>query len=311
MANDYITIHQYEPLRTPTSWTGAERNLVRQLSDTFDDLYRRLNRLRFEDMGKDFQQRMEDTEGNLSEVTQTAQSLILAVSGGSHIWRQDTAPEPPDFNPLYGDLWYDAEGTCHRRENDQWNPTYDNAFSAVQYTAGLLMTAEQIVSTVRSHEQYQADLDGKLETGALNDYYTKSVMEDKFSAVNQRAGAIEMSVGKKQDIKLITVDGVEQNYYTLMQSYFTFDTDGLHITKDGSNLSTVLSHSRLSFMSQTGTVATEVAFIEGELFSMKNAHVAKVLTIGSNTSATIGGRGYVDIRIENGGITGSWREAST
>ena len=307
MTSDYITIHQYEPLRTPSNWTGAERNLVRQLSDTFDDLYRRLNRLRFEDLGKDFQKRVEDAEGNLTQVQQTAKSLILAVSGGSQIWHQETAPAPPDQNPLYGDLWYDAEGVCHRYENGQWNPTYDNAFAAVQYTAGLLMTAEQIVSTVRSHEQYQADLSGKLGTGALDDYYTKSVVEDKFTSIDQRAGEIELSVGKKQDIKMVNLNGEEVNYYTLIQSYFTFQADGLHITKDGSNLSTVLSNAKLSFMNGN----TEVAYVAGELFSMKNAHIAHTLTIGNDYSTVAGEKGFVDIRIENGGITGSWREASS
>ena len=60
MASKYITIHQYEPLQTPSDWTGAERNLVRQISDTFDDLYRRMNRLRYEDLGSGLQKKIDE-----------------------------------------------------------------------------------------------------------------------------------------------------------------------------------------------------------------------------------------------------------
>ncbi len=156
MASNYITIHQYEPLRTPSNWTGAERNLVRQISDTFDDLYRRLNRLRFEDMNVNFQKRIEDSEGNLSQIEQTAKSLVMTVSGGSHIWRQDTVPEPPDFNPLYGDLWYDTDDgdRCYKYEAGQWKlVSHTNVMSAIQNLASVTVTPETVAATVQSQIQ--------------------------------------------------------------------------------------------------------------------------------------------------------------
>ncbi len=80
MGAEYATTHQYEPLRTPADWTGDERRLIVQLTEIFDDLYRRFNRLRFEDLGTAVRNRIEDSEYNLSEVRQTATALTAQVS---------------------------------------------------------------------------------------------------------------------------------------------------------------------------------------------------------------------------------------
>lgn len=117
MAN-YSSIHQYEPLRAPSNWSSEERQLVKQLGDVIDDLYSRFNRLRMEDLGKSLQGKITDALGNSTEVKQTAESLMLTVSGGSKIYRQDA--EPADA--LYGDLWYDTDddNRLYRRVGGQW-----------------------------------------------------------------------------------------------------------------------------------------------------------------------------------------------
>ena len=53
------TIQQHEPLRTPSNWSGQERQLVAQLERTFEDLYSRFNRLTIKDMAKGFAKSLE------------------------------------------------------------------------------------------------------------------------------------------------------------------------------------------------------------------------------------------------------------
>lgn len=79
MGEKYETTHQYEPLRVPSSWEGEERRLIVQLTELFDDLYRRFNRLRFEDFGGALRSRIESTEGDVIDVQQTAKGLSVRV----------------------------------------------------------------------------------------------------------------------------------------------------------------------------------------------------------------------------------------
>ena len=66
MDRQHNTTHQYEPLRTPSGWDEEERRLILQLSQIFDDLFRRFNRLRFEDLGRALQQRIEEIEAQIA-----------------------------------------------------------------------------------------------------------------------------------------------------------------------------------------------------------------------------------------------------
>lgn len=45
MARKPQNIYQYEPLVTPTQWTGDERLLVLRLTQIVDDLYAKIGRL--------------------------------------------------------------------------------------------------------------------------------------------------------------------------------------------------------------------------------------------------------------------------
>ncbi len=78
---EYTTMHQYEPLRVPEGWSASEKRLIAQLTEIFDDLYRRFNRLRFEDLGGALRGRIEDTEGNVTQVAQTATELEALLNG--------------------------------------------------------------------------------------------------------------------------------------------------------------------------------------------------------------------------------------
>lgn len=69
----YTSIQQHEPLRVPSGWSTQERALIAQLEETFDDIYKRFNRLRMEDLSNGLQMVIEDnTEGVASTKTSLA-----------------------------------------------------------------------------------------------------------------------------------------------------------------------------------------------------------------------------------------------
>lgn len=72
--------HQYEPLRVPPSWKPEERRVIQQLTDIFDDIYSWRNRLRLEDFGTAFRNKVTGIEGGISELEQTAQNISAEVS---------------------------------------------------------------------------------------------------------------------------------------------------------------------------------------------------------------------------------------
>ena len=75
----YTTIQQHEPIRVPTNWNEQERRLVAQLEEIFDDLYRRFNRIRIEDLngslGKMITTSSDGVQTLQLSVTQTAEKL--------------------------------------------------------------------------------------------------------------------------------------------------------------------------------------------------------------------------------------------
>ena len=87
----YVTTQQYEPLRTPQGWSGDERRLIAQLTDIFDDIYRRFGRLRMEDLSSKTQAVINakaesgDVERLEAELTLTAEGLSSKVSKGEVI----------------------------------------------------------------------------------------------------------------------------------------------------------------------------------------------------------------------------------
>jgi hypothetical protein len=79
MAEDYSTIQQHQPLRTPAGWDKQEKALIVQLDETFDDIYRRFGRLRMEDMGKKFRKQIADDEGNIAQMALDISGLTIEV----------------------------------------------------------------------------------------------------------------------------------------------------------------------------------------------------------------------------------------
>ena len=75
----YNTIQQHQPLRVPSSWGESEKRFVAQLEEVLDDLYRRFNRLRMEDLGKDLRNRIIADEDSILEVTESADELSVTV----------------------------------------------------------------------------------------------------------------------------------------------------------------------------------------------------------------------------------------
>lgn len=76
---EYPTIQQHQPLRVPAMFDKQARALIVQLDEIFDDIYRRYGRLRFEDMGKDFRQRIENDEGDFADIAVDVGNIIFEI----------------------------------------------------------------------------------------------------------------------------------------------------------------------------------------------------------------------------------------
>lgn len=104
----YTTIQQHEPIRIPTNWNEQERRLVAQLEEILDDLYRRFNRIRMEDLSPSLGKTITETKDGMivleSKVTQTAEKLesLVVESGDYTIYVQ---PDEPAELPIVGDIW--------------------------------------------------------------------------------------------------------------------------------------------------------------------------------------------------------------
>lgn len=79
MSDKYNTIQQHEPLRVPSGWTAEEKRLIAQLEEIFDDLYRRFNRLRLEDMGSELRKTLVSAADSVTAIEQTAREIKLTA----------------------------------------------------------------------------------------------------------------------------------------------------------------------------------------------------------------------------------------
>lgn len=87
MSTGYTTYQQHEPLRAPAGWSAQEKRFVAQLEELFDDIYKRYNRLRMEDMSpafrKSFTQIMEDGTELRHDLDITASGLSAEITRAS------------------------------------------------------------------------------------------------------------------------------------------------------------------------------------------------------------------------------------
>lgn len=112
--------HQYEPLRVPPSWKPEERRVIQQLTDIFDDIYSWRNRLRLEDFGAAFRNKVTGIEGGVSELEQTAQNISAEVSS-TQIYRAPSeavllaALSTKGVDLAVDLLWYDTTAKLVKR----------------------------------------------------------------------------------------------------------------------------------------------------------------------------------------------------
>lgn len=87
MSTGYTTYQQHEPLRAPSGWSSQEKRFVAQLEELFDDIYKRYNRLRLEDMSpafrKSFKQIMDDGAELRNDLDITAAGLSAEITRAS------------------------------------------------------------------------------------------------------------------------------------------------------------------------------------------------------------------------------------
>lgn len=121
----YTTIQQHEPIRIPSGWNEQERRLIAQLEEIFDDLYRRFNRIRIEDLspalGKTITTTKDDVRVLESKVTHTAEKLesLVLEKGNFKVYVQS---EEPTEQAVTGDVWVRLSTalTWHDSRNMTW-----------------------------------------------------------------------------------------------------------------------------------------------------------------------------------------------
>jgi hypothetical protein len=130
--------HQHEPLRPPASWNTSEKRFVAQLEEILDDLYRRFNRLRLEDMSPGYRQKFKSLQDGVSTFEQTAHNITAEVSS-SQIYRAYNELELiatlSGFTPARtiepGLIWYDMTNRLFKRcvsiEPTVWEVAETNA----------------------------------------------------------------------------------------------------------------------------------------------------------------------------------------
>ena len=93
---DYTTYQQHEPLRAPLGWSTQEKRFVAQLEELFDDIYKRYNRLRLEDMSPAFRKSFKKIQDDGSEMmTQielnaTGISTLVTKTGINNVGQNET-----------------------------------------------------------------------------------------------------------------------------------------------------------------------------------------------------------------------------
>lgn len=286
----YETVQSYQPIRTPAGWNAEDKKLIVQLTDILDDLYKRFNRLRFEDLGEKLRNRIEESEGYTSSIDQTAKQILLTVSGGSAIY-EGVQPE----TALEGDLWRD-EAVYYRYESGAWVDTgLSNLITRLGQISQTIISASEIVSLVASSEVYKADMLKKAEDfeGLATETY---VQETNATEITQRNNAITLQVSQERERSQV-VEGEIKTFTEKAQTYFEFKPEGLLIGVLGSPFKTLLGNEKLSFQ-QSGV---EVAFIQHNKLFIKVAEITDKLTVGNPTV------GYTDMTTKDGGFSGRWR----
>lgn len=297
------SLQQYSPLRTPRNWSLEERKLIVQLTDIFDDLYKRFNRIRFEDLGSVLRDRIADTENNVIEVRQTAGELALMVSGGSTIFRQDEAPTD---GMTQGDIWYQGD-VCHRYEDGVWVVIpFTNTIDGLRNLASLILSADAIISTVISSAVFEAAMNGKVDNADLEPYATTAYVNERDESVfTQTAQEITLAFNTEKT-RAESVEGEIKAFTDEAALRFVFDVTGLIIKNPGSALSLKLKNDRIQFLDGTA----EVAYISGNKLYITDAHVLNLLTIGKDSVAN-GSEGFVDLDTvysdSSGGLMAMWR----
>ena len=118
---------------------------------------------------------------------------------------------------------------------------------------------------------------------AMQSYVERKEYEEftQNSSAEMRVGFdnINATIAKEQ-VYAVEIDGRLEEFRELVQTYFTFGTDGLIIGKAGSPFSTLLDNTKLSFR-QNGI---EIAYIQSNKLYILNAHFIEGITLGADES---------------------------
>jgi hypothetical protein len=173
-------IHQYEPLRVPKNWGTEERKVLLQLTDILDDIYRRYGRLRFEDMGQVFRDRIVESEDSISTIEQTATNILLEV-GTDKVYRAaseailiaELGARTPQVEMAVDLIWYDTTNKLMKRCTAVGPPiVWENVQADEVHTSYIDIQDNSI--DIGSTGEINIDSGGKLNLASADDLVVSS-----------------------------------------------------------------------------------------------------------------------------------------
>ena len=231
------------------------------------------------------------------------ENMVLALSGGSRIFRQN---DPPSSGMGRGDLWFDTDDSnkCYRYTTTWVLTSLTNVIDSLDQVARSMMTPDEIISTVRSSPLYANDLDGKANASQLVGLASETFVNDAISTeIQQRNTAITEGVASEKT-RAENVEGQIKAFTDLAQGYLVFDLTnpdttkrGAKFSKPGSPYDLFFGDGKISFLQGE----TEVAYVQNSKFYIVAAQISDKMTIGNAAS------GFTDIVTENDGLSATWR----
>ena len=297
MSTNYTTYQQHEPLRAPSGWSANEKRFVAQLEELFDDIYKRYNRLRLEDMSpgfrKAFKQIQDDGTEMRADISATAAGLRAEISRATlaeetlsnsiSVTAEGLTTEITRATTAEGNLSNSIDVTAHglSAEITRATTAEGSLSTSISTTADGLAaeitratTAEgslsTLISTTAQGIRTEVSRDYLSKSSAAETYATKSEIVQDDTSWKATFGKIGASGYTASGITTITENGITVRHSSLSNCYTEMSASGFRILNSGG---TVLG----GVMTLNGKVVTAM----GTLYNA--SYPAFVMDVGTYT----------------------------
>ena len=211
---------------------------------------------------------------------------ILATSTTKYVDLDKETFEQLRLNQGYNELYIDDT-----LEPDMYLKYLTDSELNVQYakSAELQLTNNQIRSEVsekttiydRQFEEVNNNLDSKLSNDDLTPILSNYASTDSVTEVEKKVTEVQTSTNQYIGI----VQNIQQNGVTQVRTEtgFTFDKDGLTVSKSGAPTKTLVDENGMKIYSTTGSSQQEMQRTDSTGTYSENVTVRKYLVVGTHT----------------------------